>query len=70
MKLIPALLLPLLAAPVLAQERHPWTLLVYGAADNNADQPILEFLDGVRQAIDDDPGMDVLLFIDRWERQG
>lgn len=46
---------------------RPWTLLVYGAADNNADGPILGFLDSVRKAIDDDPGLDVLLFIDRHE---
>src|SRR5262245_66441014 len=44
---------------------HPWTLLVYGAADNNADGPILEFLDQVRKAIDDDPGIELLLFLDR-----
>lgn len=44
---------------------RPWTILVYGAADNNADGPILEFLDGVRKAIDDDPGIELLLFIDR-----
>lgn len=46
---------------------HPWTILVYGGADNNADGPILEFLDGVRAAIDDDPGIDLLLLIDRSE---
>lgn len=44
---------------------RPWTLLVYGAADNNADGPLQEFLDSVRKAIDDDPGIDVLLLIDR-----
>lgn len=41
--------------------------MVYGAADNNADGPILEFLDRVREALDDDPGMELLLFIDRSE---
>lgn len=46
---------------------HPWTILVYGGADNNADGPILGFLDGVRAAIDDDPGIDLLLLIDRSE---
>ena len=35
-----------------AAPKRPWTLLVYGAADNNADEPILEFLDGVRRAVD------------------
>ena len=39
------------AAP--APAAHPWTILVYGGADNNADGPILEFLDDVRKAIDD-----------------
>ena len=44
---------------------RPWTLMVYGAADNNADGPILHFLDGVRAALDDDEGMELVLFIDR-----
>ena len=34
-----------------AQPERPWTLLVYGAADNNGDGPILHFLDGVRAAL-------------------
>ncbi|MEX2218902.1 MAG: clostripain-related cysteine peptidase [Phycisphaerales bacterium] len=74
-----AALLLALAAPALAQDvaaatraaapqKKPWTILVYGAADNNADGPILGFLDGVRKAIDDDPGLDLLLFIDRHEK--
>lgn len=44
---------------------RPWTLLVYGAADNNADGPLQGFLDAVLRAIDDDPGIDVLVLIDR-----
>ena len=44
-----------------------WTILIYGAADNNADGPILGFLDRVRKALDDDPAVDLLLFIDRSE---
>lgn len=44
---------------------RPWTLLVYGGADNNADGPIQEFLDGVRQAIDGDPGIELVVYIDR-----
>ncbi len=40
-------------------------MMVYGAADNNADGPILDFLDDIRIALDDDPGMELLLFIDR-----
>ena len=51
--------------PVASEDLRPWTLMVYGAADNNADGPILEFLDGVRKALDDDPGMELILFIDR-----
>ncbi|MEQ1894786.1 MAG: clostripain-related cysteine peptidase, partial [Planctomycetota bacterium] len=47
---------------------HPWTVLVYGGADNNADGPILEFLDQVRKAIDDDPGIELLLLLDRSEK--
>jgi len=47
---------------------RPWTILVYGGADNNADGPILSFLDSVRKAIDDDPGIELLLFIDRSDR--
>lgn len=70
--LLPSLSL-LAATTLLGQEPRaeepvrPWTLLVYGAADNNADGPILEFLDGVRTALDDDPGMEIILFIDRSE---
>ncbi len=50
-----------------ASPERPWTILVYGAADNNADGPILGFLDQVRKAIDDDPGVELVLFIDRHE---
>lgn len=46
---------------------RPWTILVYGGADNNADGPILRFLDSVRKAIDDDPGLELLLLLDRSE---
>src|SRR5689334_1239982 len=63
-------MLPLLASLALAspssiEAERPWTFLVYGAADNNADGPILEFLDTVREALDDDPGVELVLFIDR-----
>lgn len=44
---------------------RPWTLLVYCAIDNNADGPCQRFLESVRAAIDDDPGIDVLLLLDR-----
>ena len=42
-----------------------WTLLVYGGADNNADGPLQRFLDDLRKSIDDDPGVELVLFIDR-----
>jgi clostripain len=73
MQALLACLAPTLApspAPTLqaAQPQRPWTILVYGGADNNADGPILEFLDGVRKAIDDDPGIELLLLLDRSEK--
>ncbi len=46
---------------------RPWTILVYGAADNSCDGPLQGFLDSVRKAIDDDPAIDVLVLIDRSE---
>jgi clostripain len=69
-----SLVAPTLVAPALAASRpqtaptRPWTILVYGGADNNADGPILEFLDQVRVAIDDDPGIELLLLLDRSEK--
>ena len=61
-----------LLLPIAAQDgaksgtpQKPWTLLVYGGADNNADGPIQRFLDGVRKAIDGDPGIDLVVYIDR-----
>jgi clostripain len=48
--------------------KRPWTVLVYGAVDNSADEPLVDFLDKVRHAIDDDPGVELLLFIDRSAR--
>ena len=47
------------AAPV------PWTILIYGAADNNADGPIFGWLGDVRRAVADDPGLNLVLFVDR-----
>ncbi len=46
-------------------ETRPWTLLVYGGADNNADGPLQRFLDSVRKALDDDPGLELVVFVDR-----
>ncbi len=61
----------LLQAPTAAASPtpvRPWTVLVYGGADNNADGPILDFLQQVRTAIDDDPGIELLLLLDRSEK--
>ncbi|HVS17504.1 MAG TPA: clostripain-related cysteine peptidase [Planctomycetota bacterium] len=62
-----ALAVALFALPVAASDPVPpaWTVLVYGAADNNADGPIQEFLDGLRNALDDDLGVELVLFLDR-----
>ena len=68
--LLSTLLASALPSPFLAQAAgpaRPWTILVYGGADNNADGPILEFLDQVRKAIDDDAGIELLLLLDRNE---
>jgi clostripain len=45
--------------------KRAWTILLYGAVDNSADDPFVEFTDQVRRAIDDDPGIELLLLIDR-----
>ena len=54
-----------LAATKREDPKRPWTILIYGAVDNSADDPFVDFTDRVRRAIDDDPGIDLLLFIDR-----
>jgi clostripain len=48
--------------------QRPWTVMVYGAVDNSADGPLIAFLDQVRRAIDNDPGIELLLFIDRSQK--
>jgi CubicO group peptidase (beta-lactamase class C family) len=48
-----------------AKPKRPWTILVYGAVDNSADMPLINFLNHLRRAIDNDCGMELLLFIDR-----
>src|SRR5262245_32884577 len=48
--------------------QRPWTLLLYGAVDNSADDPFVAFTDRVRRAIDDDPGVELVLLIDRSDR--
>src|SRR5215510_6964266 len=60
-------LIPLLGAKS-AASKPAWTILLYGAADNSADGHFIEFTDKVRRAIDDDPGIDLVMFIDRNER--
>ncbi|HKB15548.1 MAG TPA: clostripain-related cysteine peptidase, partial [Planctomycetota bacterium] len=47
-----------------------WTFLIYGACDNNAEEDgnFFSFLDGVRGALADDSGIDVVLFIDRSDK--
>src|SRR5262245_33898253 len=42
-----------------------WTILVYAAVDNSADEPFIYFTEQVRRALDDDPGVELVLFIDR-----
>ncbi len=51
-----------------AASKPAWTILLYGAADNSADGHFIEFTDKVRRAIDDDPGIELVMFIDRNER--
>lgn len=59
------------ATPAAAAKATPpaaakdWTILIYGAADNNADGPIFGFLRDVRSAVADDPALNLVLFIDR-----
>jgi clostripain len=48
--------------------KRSWTLLMYGAVDNSADMPFISFLNQVRRAIDNDPGIELLVFIDRSEK--
>src|SRR5262249_28722416 len=45
--------------------KRPWTILLYAAVDNSADDPFIVFADQVRRAIDDDPGIELVLFVDR-----
>jgi clostripain len=48
--------------------KRPWTILVYGAVDNSADDPFVNFTDKVRRAIDDDPGIELVVLIDRSDK--
>ena len=48
--------------------KRSWTILLYGAVDNSADDPFVAFTDQVRRAIDDDPGIELVLFIDRSDK--
>ena len=47
------------------ESKRPWTILLYGAVDNSADDPFVAFTDQVRRAIDDDPGIELVVLIDR-----
>lgn len=63
-----ALMLTLLHFSFTGEEAHearPWTLLWYAAADNNCDGPVLEVLDSARRALDDDPGIELVVLVDR-----
>ncbi|MCI0585721.1 MAG: clostripain-related cysteine peptidase [Planctomycetes bacterium] len=55
--------------PPTGDPERPWTFLIYAAVDNNAEEDgnFFSFLDGVRGALADDAGIDVVLFIDRSE---
>src|SRR6185436_1202406 len=69
--LVAAVILLLSAAfgtPKPEDSKRPWTILLYGAVDNSADDPFVEFTDQLRRAIDDDPGIELILFIDRSDR--
>lgn len=48
-----------------ARSGKAWTILVYGAADNNADDHFQAFLNDVRRAIADDPAFELVVFVDR-----
>lgn len=52
-------------APTAAPVERAWTLLVYGAADNDADGHFFEFLNDLRGAIADDPALELITFVDR-----
>lgn len=63
-----ALLLIGSQTPVLGDDPvRPWTFLIYAACDNNAehDGNFFRFLDGVRGALEDNQGIEVVLFMDR-----
>jgi clostripain len=51
-----------------AQTQRPWTILIYGAVDNSADMPFIAFVNKVRRSIDNDPGMELLVLIDRSQK--
>jgi hypothetical protein len=58
-------LLAALQAPAPAPPPAPWTFLIYGAADNNADGHMFGFIRDVRAALAAQPGVEVALFMDR-----
>jgi len=58
--------MPLQDAPAAAPERA-WTFFVYGAADNNADGHMFEFIADLRRTLAGRPGVELILFMDRHE---
>jgi clostripain len=64
----PAASQPAQKASNAVEPKRPWTILVYGAADNSADMPLIHFMNQVRRAIDNDPGVELLLFLDRSDK--
>ena len=51
--------------PAPAAQPAAWTLLIYGAADNNADGHMFDCVNGIREAVADHPGIRMVLFMDR-----
>src|SRR6266487_948080 len=47
------------------EPKRAWTILLYGAVDNDLDDSFVAFTDKLRRAIDDDSGIELVLFIDR-----
>ncbi|MBL8841831.1 MAG: hypothetical protein JNL90_09930 [Planctomycetes bacterium] len=53
------------AAPNAPAVARAWTLLIYGATDNDAEGDFLRFLNDLRAAIADDPALELVTFVDR-----
>lgn len=57
-----------LQQPAAAAPERAWTFLIYGAADNNADGHMFEFVADLRRTLGDRPGVELVLFMDRHEK--